>query len=541
MHIGVPFDIETVRQSWGQAGRMWGRVVANHDFLTALAAADFCRHLTLFVPARRDVELLEGTLVAGFGAHRSKAFVVPFAQLSAHLAAQPVDVMHVLDPNLWFAAHVRSQLSRHPFVISGVTHSLGTQQFLDWALLNSANGVLVDDCLVCTTPTAQAVVESAFARLRTAVPGFRAPATTVIPFGVSSVPAQASHTQCRAQLRLDPQTVMVLSLARFNPNFKMDLRPVLRLASLVLERAGGPLQFVLAGSSGDGEYLRYIREQARAAGLDGPVVFAPDPDESEKARLLTAADVFLSLSDNLQETFGLTVVEAMAAGLPVVASDWDGYRSLLEDGVSGYLVPTKGLAPDAAWEAALALRYDSLVHLFSAQTTAVDLEVAAERLLALAADAGLRQRMGAVAAQRSRAFAWPAVIARYAALWRRMLGARDRARAAGGGEGGTPASSALRFVADFAGYASSRLDPTDRFGTTAAGRVLLQAGLPIRFYYECDEILDFAVMREILRRCAQGRTVAELGAAMQAGEAVSELRLGQNLLWLYKYGYLRLL
>ena len=53
-----------------------------------------------------------------------------------------------------------------------------------------------------------------------------------------------------------------------------------------------------------------------------------------------AADVFVSPSDNIQETFGLAVLEAMASGLPVVASDWDGYRDLVEDGQTGLLVPT---------------------------------------------------------------------------------------------------------------------------------------------------------------------------------------------------------
>ena len=40
----------------------------------------------------------------------------------------------------------------------------------------------------------------------------------------------------------------------------------------------------------------------------------------------SASDAFISLVDCLQETFGLTPVEAMAARLPVVASDWNGYR-----------------------------------------------------------------------------------------------------------------------------------------------------------------------------------------------------------------------
>ena len=43
------------------------------------------------------------------------------------------------------------------------------------------------------------------------------------------------------------------------------------------------------------------------------------------------ADMFLSLVDNPQ-TFGLAPVEAMAAGVPLVVSDWDGYRYTVTDG-----------------------------------------------------------------------------------------------------------------------------------------------------------------------------------------------------------------
>ncbi len=70
------------------------------------------------------------------------------------------------------------------------------------------------------------------------------------------------------------------------------------------------------------------------------VTFLPDFKLYEKQIILAAADVFVSPADNVQESFGLTVIEAMAQGCAVVASSWSGYRDIVQHGVTGYLVPT---------------------------------------------------------------------------------------------------------------------------------------------------------------------------------------------------------
>ena len=61
-------------------------------------------------------------------------------------------------------------------------------------------------------------------------------------------------------------------------------------------------------------------------------------DDDEKARRLRGADVFCAPSLR-GESFGVVLLEAMAAGTPIVASDLDGYRNVARPGVDGVLVP----------------------------------------------------------------------------------------------------------------------------------------------------------------------------------------------------------
>ena len=94
----------------------------------------------------------------------------------------------------------------------------------------------------------------------------------------------------------------------------------------------------------------------------------------------SAADVFISLVDNIQETFGITPLEAMASGLPVVVSDWDGYRHTVRDGEEGFLIPTlggpeEGFVGDLVGEHALGFKsYQQYVSIV-AQHTAVHVVV----------------------------------------------------------------------------------------------------------------------------------------------------------------------
>ena len=87
---------------------------------------------------------------------------------------------------------------------------------------------------------------------------------------------------------------------------------------------------------GDGSDRRRLEEKARTLGTEDKVVFAGYISESEKADHYRLADVYVMPSQG--EGFGFVYLEAMACGIPVVASSCDGSKEAVMDGKLGLLV-----------------------------------------------------------------------------------------------------------------------------------------------------------------------------------------------------------
>ena len=151
-----------------------------------------------------------------------------------------------------------------------------------------------------------------------------------------------------AQRRIEIATIAkpeleLLTVARLFPVKGLDvyLRALTQLHDL-------PIRARIVGS-GAAEYQHYLQTLAAELGLGDRVVFTGAIEPEQVAAAYATADMFVLPSRH--EPFGIVLIEAMAAGLPIVATQVDGIPYVVEAGRSALLVP-----PGDADRLAIAIR-----------------------------------------------------------------------------------------------------------------------------------------------------------------------------------------
>lgn len=143
---------------------------------------------------------------------------------------------------------------------------------------------------------------------------------------------------------------------------------------------------------GDGPLRPVLETQARALGLNGCVTFTGERDDIDA--ILRAASLFWLTSR--WEGMPNVVLEAMASGVPVIATDVAGVRELLHPGIEGFIVP------------------------------AGEVGGFVEHSRRLLRDAGLRQRLRAAARERAEEFSAASMVNAYTRLYQELLSGENQ-------------------------------------------------------------------------------------------------------------------
>ncbi len=308
---------------------------------------------------------------------RPRQLYAPPALLLAGRLARRVDVVHAHlgeDLAILPIAVAAARLHRLPLVVTvhtSLRHTLPAHDAraaalkllgspLEWWTLRSA------DAVIALTP-----------RLRRLA---GADAVEVVPSGVEAALFTGSHDDPFP----DVPRPRVLFLGRLAP--QKDVATFLRSVAL-LEPLGAHALVV-----GDGPARAGLESEARRLGLDGRVRFAGFVPHDRVPAVLSHADV-LALPSAYEE-LGSVLLEAMWAGLPVVAARTGGVPDTVADGATGLLVPPR------------------------------DPHALAHALARVLADRRLARALGRQARERARAYDWALLARRVLAIYERACSAR---------------------------------------------------------------------------------------------------------------------
>jgi glycosyltransferase involved in cell wall biosynthesis len=162
------------------------------------------------------------------------------------------------------------------------------------------------------------------------------PDPPLIPNGIPTdeyAPNPDTRAQWRQAHGIEPRATVVTHIGRF----AFQKNHALLVEAFAQVRSDAPLYLLLVGG---GELENAVREQVAGLGLQGRVRFLGV--RADVADILRASDMFVLSSR--WEGNPLSVMEAMAAGLPVVSTAVGGVPELVREGETGLLVPSEDAA-----------------------------------------------------------------------------------------------------------------------------------------------------------------------------------------------------
>ena len=337
------------------------------------------------------------------------------------------------DPNIVKFSWTRYYYGTTLYSLSGLVHNVATDRVRD-----IINQIVIAptqdwDALVCPSKAIKSVVQTLINNWQDYLNERGCESFScdiqlpIIPLGIDahffdkiSVPKERKRQ--RKLLHIQDKEVVILYSGRLNFLAKANPLPLLLSAEHIASETKFPVSIIFHGYFNDDFNKQSFEIAINQICNICRVIFVEDNDSNFPNGAWAASDIFCSLADNVQESFGLTPIEAMASGLPVVVSDWDGYRDTVRHEIDGYKIPTLMAPQDAGGDIAYEY-FSGQTHYgdylaATQQSTAINIGELTNALKTLINNPEKRHEMGQTAKERAKGvFDWAKIIPAYDNLW----------------------------------------------------------------------------------------------------------------------------
>ncbi len=416
-----------------EKNKIMGRQVAGNSFLKAYFK--YSKYSEFWVYSNNK---LEADNFARFARSQGRNEDIKFIDFNNTGALREAGILFYPGPDISIQSKNRSFFKDNSWSICGITHTTSSAKVMESIQSLVTSPVNYWDAVICTSQAVRSNVlkiieiEEENLRKKLNASNFVRPQLPVIPLGIDASEFQFTKEQksiAKEEFLIENDEVVVLYVGRLSFHAKANPYQMYKSLEEAAKRSNRKIVLIECGWYGNQtikdafiQASKYLCPNIRILRVDGS-------NTALKFQSFAAADIFCSLSDNIQETFGITPIEAMAAGLPVIVSDWNGYKDTVRDGIDGFRIPT--LMPQSGFGLDLAIRYALDIDNYDmyigniSNFVSVNFGALSNAFYELIVNKKLRIDMGKNAKKNVlKKFDWNSVILQYHQLWDDLRAAR---------------------------------------------------------------------------------------------------------------------
>lgn len=336
------------------------------------------------------------------------------------------------DPQIGNFSLLRSNFGHNSYSIVGITHTTMSRNIIDFIGDLIIKPTQEWDALICTSNCVKDTVETLIKDFTTGlkerfkIDDLKLPEFPVIPLGVHDEDFNFSDKdkfELRESLGINPEDIALVFVGRLSFHAKAHYFPMYKSLQEIAKKYKGKkkIHLLQVGWFANDHIKDLFRKDADLICPDVMCHFIDGLNQKNKNLILSSSDIFISLTDNFQETFGLTPLEGMAAGLPVVVTDWNGYRDTVRNNLDGFTIPTisleSGQSDDLSYYYHSNItNYDQYIS-YASQRVSVDIKKCIQKIRELIENDELREKMSINGKARVKEnYSWKVILDSYSNL-----------------------------------------------------------------------------------------------------------------------------